>query len=94
MIGINHEEPFFVFLGVLCGLLGTLFIYFAKHLNEWRARNAKKGKFLFKNNWVYSLVVCFFINIVMYFTKVCQSDNSAVLNALIDIDSFIDLVQT
>jgi H+/Cl- antiporter ClcA len=32
-VGINHEQPFFIILGVLCGCLGTFYIYFQRVVN-------------------------------------------------------------
>jgi len=83
-LGINHEQPFFVVLGLLCGLLGTLEIQFQKRINTWKKNN---GKLLFfRINWLYTLGMCFMINNIIYFTRLMQSSDKLVINAMIGVD--------
>ena len=84
-IGINHEQPFFVLLGILCGIVGSYYIKFQRAVNQWKKTNTPK-KWWVKNNWTYSLGTAFIVLNVIYFLRLMQTGDKAVINAMINVD--------
>lgn len=68
-VGINHEQPFFVILGILSGCLGSLYIRLQRAVNTFKSRQVANKNIFFSNNWIYTLGVTFIITNVIYFTK-------------------------
>lgn len=40
-IGINHEQPFFVLLGLISGCMGSAYILFQRRVNMWKKSHIK-----------------------------------------------------
>ena len=88
-IGINQEQPFFVGLGVLCGIVGTLYIQFQRKVNQWKGRN--KDFILFKINWIYTLGMCFIVTSTIYLTRIMQTPDKGIIQSMIDVDRTLDI---
>lgn len=84
-VGINHEQPFFVGLGLLCGTIGTIYIQFQKKVNTWKKKMSGKYWF-FKNNWTYTLGMTFLVSNIIFFTKLMQTGDKAIIRSMIDVD--------
>jgi H+/Cl- antiporter ClcA len=87
-VGINHEQPFFIILGVLCGCIGTFYIYFQRVVNTYKAKMTKEGslKWFFSNPWFYNLTMTFICINIIYFTKLMQTGDRGVINSLMNFD--------
>lgn len=86
-LGINHEQPFFALLGVLCGILGTLYIEMQRRMNVWKKNHSQWA--WVKNNWTYTLVMCLIVTNVVFSTKLMQPSDKAVINSMINVDQTI-----
>lgn len=84
-IGVNQELPFFVILGLFCGIIGSLYIWFQKTVNNTKKRLAAKYTF-FKSNWIYSLSMGFICISIIFGTKLLTATDKAVINAMINYD--------
>jgi chloride channel 2 len=84
-IGVNQELPFFVILGLFCGIIGSLYIWFQKTVNNTKKRLAAKHAF-FKSNWIYSLSMGFICISIIFATKLLTATDKAVINAMINYD--------
>ena len=47
------------------------------------------SKWWVKNNWVYTLGISFIVLNIIYFTRLMQTSDKAVINAMIDVDLII-----
>ena len=86
-LGINHEEPFFILLGVICGCLGSLYIQFQKWVNYKKKKYMQK--WWVKNDFIYSLGMAFFVINMVFWTRLLTSADKGVINAMIDADMII-----
>jgi chloride channel 2 len=86
-VGINHEQPFFVGLGITCGILGTMYIQFQKKVNLWKKANMKY--WFIQNNWIYTLTMTFLVSNAIYFTRIMQTGDKAIINSMINVDQTI-----
>lgn len=73
-IGVNQELPFFIILGLLCGIIGSLYIGFQKWVNNTKKRLGEKYTF-FSNNWFYTLGLGFIMLSSIYATKLMLSND-------------------
>lgn len=69
-VGINVEQPLFALLGILCGIIGTKFIYYQERVNEWKKRMEVKYPKFFKNNYAYTLTVTFILSSLIWQTRI------------------------
>jgi len=76
-VGINHEQPFFIGLGILCGLLGTAYIQFQKKVNEFKKKNSHL--IIFKNPWIYTIGIVFCVSNIIYFTRLLQEGDKGII---------------
>lgn len=83
-VGINHEQPFFVGLGLCCGCLGTAYIAMQRKINLWKKSNMKY--WFFKNNWVYTLTMTFCVSNIIFFSRMMQTGDKAIIRSMIDVD--------
>ena len=86
-VGINHEQPFFALLGLICGTVGSLYIVFQKKINTCKKNNMHR--WFVKNNWVYSCSMTFFVLNIIFFFRLNQASDRNVIKAMIDIDETI-----
>ena len=86
-VGINHEQPLFIGLGICCGIIGTLYIQFQRKVNEWKKKNGANK--MFSQNFIYTLGMCFFINNVIFLTRLMQTGDKAIIRSMIDVDQTI-----
>lgn len=88
-LGINQEQPFFIVLGILCGILGSFYIRFQRYLMTCKASLANGDSqfaILAKNHYIYTGLVTFFcLNIIFYF-KLLLSPDKKVIQSMINSD--------
>ena len=83
-VGINHEQPFFIILGLLCGIGGSYYIKFQRWVNT--TKKANMGKWFIKNNWSYTVGMTFILGNIIFWTRIMQWNDKAVIKAMVDID--------
>lgn len=83
-IGINHEIIFFIILGIFCGMIGSAYVQFQRYINSTKSYLAKYD--YFKNNWIYSLSMCFIIVTSIFYTRFMLASDRAIIGSMINID--------
>jgi len=63
---------FVLILGIICGVIGSLFVAFMKEVHMFRRRQTS---WLFKNNWAYTIMVSAIILNLMFFIHIDQTSD-------------------
>lgn len=90
-LGINQEQPFFIILGILCGILGSLYIKFQRWIitNKQRFIKVNQGKWYHRfvaNHYFYTGIITFVCLNVIFFFKSLLIPDKLIIQNLIDFD--------
>lgn len=84
-LGINSEQPFFMILGILCGILGSFYIKFQRWLITKKAKYAKKYQVI-SNHYLYTGLVTFLVLNIVYYFKLLQTSDKLIIQSMINVD--------
>ena len=83
-LGINHEQPFFALLGVLCGIVGSFYIMFQRKITL--IKNANAHRWFVKTTWVYTFIITFVCLNIIWFMRLNQISDKNIIQAMINVD--------
>ena len=82
-VGLHDELFIFILLGVVCALIGSLFVYVVSKLVLVRKYS---GIFWFNNRFIYAMSAVFLCAVISFPTPFLQHGDKAILSQLLSPD--------